>query len=120
MGLIGVAMAAMITLAAQASLAANVQVIRVLRLVGARDSYIARAFVRRFTVRAGLGAVIGVVLGVGALQMMPQESVDAGFATQFGFVGAGWIWPLVIPLLAAIVAFVATRWAALRRLKELT
>ncbi|MBD3766185.1 MAG: cell division protein FtsX, partial [Rhodobacterales bacterium] len=45
-------MAAMITLAAQAALAANGQVIRVLRLVGARDAYIARAFVRRFTLRA--------------------------------------------------------------------
>ena len=32
----------MITLAAQAALAANEQVIRVLRLVGARDAYIAR------------------------------------------------------------------------------
>jgi len=31
----------MVSLAAQAALAANVQVIRVLRLVGARDAYIA-------------------------------------------------------------------------------
>ena len=54
--LIGATMAAMITLAANASLAANAQVIRVLRLVGARDSYIARAFVRRFTLRALAGA----------------------------------------------------------------
>ena len=36
-------MAAMIILAANAALAANAQVIRVLRLVGARDAYIARA-----------------------------------------------------------------------------
>ena len=41
--LIGATVAAMITLAAQAALAANVQVIRVLRLVGAKDAYIARA-----------------------------------------------------------------------------
>ena len=38
----------MITLAARAALATNAEVIRVLRLVGAKDSYIARAFVRRF------------------------------------------------------------------------
>jgi hypothetical protein len=52
LGLIAGAMAALITLAAQAALSANAPVIRVLRLVGARDAYIARAFVRRFTVRA--------------------------------------------------------------------
>ena len=49
--LIGATMAAMITLAARAALATNAEVIRVLRLVGAKDSYIARAFVRRFTLR---------------------------------------------------------------------
>ena len=52
LGLIAGATAAMITLATQAALAANGQVIRVLRLVGAKDTYIARAFVRRFTLRA--------------------------------------------------------------------
>ncbi|NIR61201.1 MAG: cell division protein FtsX, partial [Gammaproteobacteria bacterium] len=58
--LIGAAMAAMITLAAQAALAANTQVIAVLRLVGARDSYITRAFVRRFTLRALGGSALGM------------------------------------------------------------
>ena len=52
-------MAAMITLAARAALAANAEVIRVLRLVGAKDSYIARAFVRRFTLRTLAGAAVG-------------------------------------------------------------
>lgn len=118
--LIAAVVAAMITLAAQASLAANAQVIRVLRLVGARDVYIARAFVRRFTLRAGLGAVGGVVLGLLALQLLPQSEGAGGLLTNLGFEGAGWVWPLVIPLLAAIVAFIATRAAALARLKEQT
>ena len=118
--LIGAVIAAMITLAAQASLAANAQVIRVLRLVGARDVYIARAFVRRFTLRAGLGAVGGVILGLLVLQLMPQSDGVGGLLTNVGFAGAGWIWPLLIPLLSAIVAFVATRTAAFARLREQT
>ena len=61
--LIGVVMAAMVTLAALAALAVNGPVIRVLRLVGARDLFIARAFVRRFTLRALGGAAAGVALG---------------------------------------------------------
>jgi len=116
--LIGAAMAAMITLAAQATLAANVQVIKVLRLVGARDVYIARAFVRRQTLRAGLGAIMGCGLGAALVLVLPHDADAGGFMTQIGFGGFGWLWPLVIPLLAAIVAFLATRSAAFARLRE--
>ena len=118
--LIGGSTAAMIALAAQASLAGNTQVIRVLRLVGARDVYIARAFVRRFTLRAGFGAVIGTILGVLAMQLLPGGDMPGGFLSDIGFRGAGWLWPLVIPPLAAIVAFAGTRTAALARLGEQT
>lgn len=116
--LIGLSTAAMITLAAQAALAANAQVIRVLRLVGARDIYIARAFVRRFTLRALLGALVGTAAGVGAVALLPATDLAGGFLTGLGFQGDDWLWPLAIPPLAAVVAFVATRAAALRSLRE--
>ena len=118
--LIGAVMAAMITTAAHPSLAANAQVIRVLRLVGARDAYIAGAFVRRFTIRAAVGAAIGAVVAIILLQIMPQPAAIGLSDTSFGFQGSEWLWPLAIPVVAAIVAFVATRMAALRRLKEQT
>jgi cell division transport system permease protein len=108
----------MITLAANAALAANAQVIQVLRLVGARDIFIARAFVRRFTLRALAGAAAGTFLGVIAVLLLPSTDIAGGFLTGLGFQGAGWIWPLFIPILAASVAFVATRAAALKTLKE--
>lgn len=116
--LIAASTGAMITLAAQAALAANAQVIRVMRLVGARDIYIARAFVRRFTLRALAGSAIGTVMGVLALMLLPSADVAGGFLTGLGFQGAHWLWPLVIPPLAAAVAFFATRAAALRTLRE--
>lgn len=109
--------AAMITLAAQAALAANDQVIRVLRLVGARDAYIARAFVRRFTLRTLVGATVGTGVGVLAILLLPDTDAAGGFLTGFGFRGLGWLAVPVIPLLAAIVAFLATRSAALRTLR---
>ncbi|WP_299845664.1 FtsX-like permease family protein [uncultured Roseovarius sp.] len=120
LALIGTATAAMITLAANAALAANTQVIAVLRLVGARDTYIARAFVRRFTLRALVGAAFGVVLGTAAILLLPSADTGGGFLTGLGFRGQHWLWPLVIPPLAAIVAFIATRAAARRTLKDLT
>ncbi len=117
--LIAGTVAAMITLAANAALAANAQVIAVLRLVGARDSYIAGAFVRRFTQRALAGAAIGTVLGVGAIAFLPSADAAGGFLTGLGFRGWHWGLPVLIPPLAAAVAYVATRAAARRTLREL-
>ncbi|MBY4894558.1 cell division protein FtsX [Rhodobacteraceae bacterium N5(2021)] len=113
------ATAAMVTLAAQAALSANEQVIRVLRLVGARDSYIAQAFVRRFTVRALTGAAVGTAIGVLAVMILPSTRDTAAILTGLSFSGAGWLWPLLIPLLAAATAFLATRFAAFRTLRGL-
>ena len=117
--LIAGATAAMITLAASAALSANAQVIRVLRLVGARDVYIARAFVRRFSLRALVGAMVGTGAGMAAVAFLPAADEAGGFLTGLGFQGIHWLWPLAIPPLAAVVAFVATRAAALRVLRGL-
>lgn len=118
--LIGATMAAMITLAARAALATNAEVIRVLRLVGAKDSYIARAFVRRFTLRTFAGAAVGAAAGLLGVAALPAADAAGGFLTGLGFSGTGWFWPFALPPLAAIVAFLATRRAAFQKLKELT
>ncbi len=112
--------AAMITMAAQAALAANSQVIRVMRLVGARDGYIAGAFVRRFTLRALSGAALGTAAGMAAVLMLPGTDVAGGFLTGLGFQGWHWVLPFAIPPMAAIVAFAATRAAALTTLRKQT
>nr|WP_221384913.1 FtsX-like permease family protein [Sulfitobacter undariae] len=119
--LIGAVTAAMVTLAANAALAANAQVIAVLRLVGATDDYIARAFIRRFTLRALIGAAVGMVLGMIAVLFLPSGGDEAAsFLTGLGFQGVHWLVPLMIPPLAAGVAFVATRLAARRTLEGLS
>ena len=111
--------AAMVTLAARAALAANAQVIAVLRLVGATDDYIAQAFIRRFTLRALIGAGVGMVLGLLAVMLLPGASDAGGFLTGLGFQGWHWAVPLIIPILAAAVAFIATGAAARRTLRGL-
>lgn len=118
-GLIALVTAAMITLAAQAALAANAKIIAVLRLVGAQDSYIAKAFVRRFTLRALGGAAIGSVVGFLAVLILPAAQEQGGFLTGLGFQGLSASWLLLIPLLAAVVGYVATGVAARRTLREL-
>ena len=114
--LIAGVMAAMIALAAGFSLAANAQVIRVLRLVGARDAFIVQAFVRRLTVFALIGAAVGTVAGMLAFVVLPVAG-ETGFLTGLGFSGAGWLMPLGIPPVAMMIAWGATRLAAFRVLR---
>jgi cell division transport system permease protein len=118
-GLILGAMAAMVALAANAALSANAQVIRTLRLVGAKDTFIARAFVRRFTLRAATGAAVGTGAGMAAVLALPAADSAGGFLTGLGFTGFAWLYPLGLPVLAAVIAFAATRAAAMRRLRKL-
>ncbi|WP_425093176.1 cell division protein FtsX [Tropicimonas sp. S265A] len=117
--LIGGAMAAMITLAANSALAANAQVIRVLRLVGARDITIARAFVRRFATRALLGSLVGAGTAVVALMLLPSGHGAETIFDGLGFSGASWLFVPMIPVAAIVVAYVATRFAALRMLRRM-
>jgi len=119
-GLILAAVAAMVTLAANAALAANAQVVAVLRLVGATDSYIAHAFVRRFTWRALVGSTVGVILGLAAVWVLNAGGDIPSFLTGIGFEGMGWLVPLALPFVCAFVALVATAVAAGRALKVLS
>jgi len=76
--------------------------------------------VRRFTLRALGGALIGTIIGMGAILMLPQATGDRIFLTGLGFQQAQWFMPLIIPVLAGAVAFFATRAAARRTLGRLS
>nr|WP_043917302.1 hypothetical protein [Jannaschia aquimarina] len=114
LALIAGTVAAIITLGAQSALAANAEAIRVLRLVGARDGFVIRAFTRRFTLRALAGAAAGTVLGGVGLYLLPAPGavLPQGLALS----GAGWLWLVLIPLLAGLVALLATKRATARAL----
>lgn len=116
--LIAGAMTAMIVLAVRSALAANGEIIGVMRLIGARDHYIVKAFVRRFTIRTLLGAAVGTVAAMLAILMLPAPAAEGAFLTGLGFQGAEWLLPLVIPPVAAFIAFWATRLAAFRTLER--
>ena len=119
-GLIGLTSGAMIILAARAALAANAQVITVLRLIGATDAYIEAAFVRRFAFRTFIGAVAGTILGAGVIALFPGEEEQAAILTGLRLSGVEWMWLVLIPPILSSIAFSATRYAANRVLKGLT
>lgn len=111
--------AAMIMLATRAAMAANAQVVAVLRLIGAQDSYIASAFVRRFTLRAFMGAGLGTAAGGLAVYLLPSKTDQAMILSGLSFQQLEWLWLLSLPPFIALVAFFATRQSTRRELRRL-
>jgi cell division transport system permease protein len=60
------------------------------------------------------------VFGALALLLLPSASEEGGFLTGLGLQGAHWLLLILIPILAAVVAFLATRLAAHNTLRSLT
>jgi cell division transport system permease protein len=118
LGLLALCVAAALSLAAHAAIAASGQVIETLRLVGARDAYVARAFTRRFTLHAGIGALLGTLLGLGLLALLPKASEPGFFLVGIGLTGWDWLWTLAVPVAVAGIAWLATARAVRRHLRK--
>jgi len=110
----------MVVLSAHNALASNQNIIRTLRLLGARDAYIARAFVRRITMRATLGAVLGMVLAMLAVLSFPAQPEVNGLLSGMSLSGVDWIYPVFVPVLVGVSAFAASRLAARYHLHSVT
>ncbi len=115
--LTGAVVAAMISLAATTALVAQAGVIETLRLIGAEDSFIARAFVRRFTLRTLGGAALGTLLA--ALVLLSLSRGDESLLSLLRPDWRGWLAILALPFLSGTIAFVSTRLAATRVLARL-
>lgn len=106
------ALAAMVSVAASATLWSGAEVVRTLRLIGAEDRFISRAFERPFALRAAFGGACGAALALLAVEQMPRiEGVEAIAAGVADYGPAWWLAP-VAPLVAGITALIATRIAA--------
>ncbi|QIE54768.1 cell division protein FtsX [Pikeienuella piscinae] len=108
------ALAAMVAVAATATLWSGSGVVRTLKLIGAEDRFISRAFERPFALRAAIGAGLGaLVAALIAANMPPVEGIENFTA---GGLGADWrvilITPFAAALIAGLTALGATRAAA--------
>ncbi len=110
------ALIATILLAVQAAIVSNSGNISTLRLIGARDSFVVRAFVRQITLRALAGAVAGAIVAVIVIAI---QSGDADSTVTFGYQGREWIAPVLLVPVVGIIAFFATRTSSFSALRKL-
>ena len=110
---------AMVTMASNAALSANVKVLRVLRLVGAFDTFIVTSFVRIFTLRVFLGSLTGTVCAGLVLFLIPTFSENLGILDVVRLEIKDTIYIACVPFLFAIISIFATRNAVKFSLKRL-
>ena len=109
----------MVTMASNAALSANVKVLRVLRLVGAFDTFIVTAFVRIFTLRVFLGSLTGTVCAGLVLFLIPTFSENLGILDVVRLEIKDTIYIACVPFLFAIISIFVTRNAVKSSLKRL-
>ena len=109
----------MVTMASNAALSANVKVLRVLRLVGAFDTFIVTAFVRIFTIRVFLGSFTGTVCAGLVLFLIPNFSENLGILDVVRLEIKDTIYIACVPFLFAIISIFVTRNAVKSSLKRL-
>ena len=105
-----------ILLAVQAAIVSNSANISTLRLIGAKDTFVVRAFVRQITLRSLAGSVLGAVV---AALIVVTQSATGDVSIRFGFEGREWLTLLALVPIVGIIAFMATRLASFSALRKL-
>jgi cell division transport system permease protein len=113
--LTGAALAAMVVVAARASLAGAAATVRTLRLLGARDGFIASSFDRGIGLRALIGAAVGATLAALAIPALPRETL--GMSESPGSSDLVWMAVAALPVAAGLLAWVTARAAILVMLR---
>ena len=116
--LIFAAMIATIVFTTRTSLAIHREVIEVLHLIGARDSYIARQFELQALAHGIKGGVGGLILAVATLILLSMAAlnIDAPLLPRLSLSPVEWAAVVCVPLFAIVIAMFAARITVLRTL----
>lgn len=96
------ALAAMIAVSAIASLRSGDGIVRTLKLIGADDRFISRAFERPFAMRAAVGAGLGALAAALISLGMPKiEGIEVFTVDEMG---VDWRIAMLLPAAAALIA----------------
>ena len=117
--LIAGAAGAVVAFATQAGLAGRRDVVEVLHLSGAEDSYIAGLFQLRFARLAAVGGVIGAAVAAGLAGLLRLAGGAQGLTPALPIAWSDLIVVIACPFLAAAVAAVAARLTAAALIQDM-
>ena len=111
---------AMVAFAARATLIANGETIKTVRLIGGEDEFLVRAFVPALAFRAAIGGLAGALLACLILLLLPGAGAEVGLGDVLSPGWSGWLAMAVgVPLLGAVVAWLTSRWAVRAVLRQM-
>ena len=120
-GLLALALASAVLLAARTALGANRDTIEIVHMLGGTDAQIARVFQRSIGIDAAAGGLVGLGLGVVVILFLGQRFAALGAGLVDG--GAlGWVdWMLlgVVPLAGVALAVLTARMTVLAALRRI-
>jgi cell division transport system permease protein len=117
--LIAGAAGAVVAFATQAGLAGRRDVVEVLHLSGAEDSYIAGLFQLRFARLAALGGVIGAGVAASLAAVLRLAGGARGLTPALPIAWSDLLAVIACPFLAALVAAVAARFTAVALIRDM-
>ncbi len=111
---------AMVAFAARATLIANRETIKTVRLIGGEEQFLVQAFVPALAMRAALGGLAGALLACLILLLLPEVDGEIGLGDVLSPGWTGWLVMAVgVPALGALVAWLTARWAVGAMLRQL-
>ena len=110
------AIVVVVVLAAHAAIRINASDISVLRLIGAKDRFISKVYVRQITIVAFVGSTIGLLAGI-VLVLLPIKGLGMFSGFQPGLFQILGIF--LLPVVVCALTYLAARTTALRTLKKM-
>jgi cell division transport system permease protein len=120
-GLMAIATAASVVLAARAALNTHRATIDVLHLLGSSDNQIAGIFQRRIALDALFGGVAGLLLALIVMLLIGEKmrALGSELLGSTGLAGGDWLLLLLLPLVGAALSTLSARITVLRALRQI-
>ena len=120
-GLLALALASAVLLAARSALGANRDVIEIVHLLGGTDVQVARVFQRSIGYDAAGGGTVGLALALVVILLLGRRfaGLGAGLVDNGALVWSDWLLLGLVPILATVLAMVTARFTVLHALRKM-
>ncbi|MFY7745551.1 MAG: cell division protein FtsX [Erythrobacter sp.] len=120
-GLVALATAAAVWLASRNALANHRETVEIIHLLGGTDRQITRIFLGTVLREASFGAVVGTLIGLGAVALLGQQfaALDSGMTGGGGFAATDWLVIAAVPLAGVLLALMTARMTIALALRDM-